>query len=337
MNAKLLLILSLSVLIIPCSCNLKKDRHDEIIIEKGKSSDSLIVLLTKRIKKEPDNDVNYFKRAKLYKEQQKYLLAINDMEKAISIQSDIFEYQNLLGELFYETGNLNAAIKAYEKSNKLNPYDDYAPQQIGRIYLIRNEAEFALAYLNEALKIDNYNPLTFSYKALYYLQKKDTNKAISNLQTAVSINPDFFEAYLDLGYLFSLRKDKIALEYLNNALRIEPGNIQALYNRGVYYQNMDSFNKASEDYLEILQQIPDHKSANYNMGYISFLRENYEKAITYFSKVINKMPDYKEAYYGRGLCYKELGKTEKAIKDLEKALSLDPEDKIIATELNKIK
>ncbi|MBC8342908.1 MAG: tetratricopeptide repeat protein [Bacteroidetes bacterium] len=333
-------ILIIAFFVIFFGCNKTSQQNEEVInvLTAGKGTiDSLILAYSEQIIENPDDDDLYYRRAKLYRAIEKPLLAIADMEKAIEFEPEIYEYQNILGDIFFNVTNIQGAIEAYSRSTELNPNDDYAFLELGKIYLYRAEPEIAITYLNEALKISKYNPETYSNKALYYLQMKDTNKAISFLETAVNVDPDYLNAYIDLGYLYSIQQDNRALLFFENALRIDPQNTQVLYNRGKFKQDMGDFELAVADYQMILAVHPDHKSANYNLGFINYLMGNYEQAIQFFSTAVLKDPNYSVAYYGLGLCYKEMANFEMAKENFNKVLLLEPEDELAQLELNKLR
>jgi len=338
MNIKILFPLVFCLILNIFSCQ-NKDRAEnkKLIIDEPKTAlDSSINILTKKIVKHPDEDALYFQRAKLFRQKGKILLAINDMEKATALQSSIFEYFNLLGDLYFDATNINAAIKAYEKSTGLNPNSEYAFLKLGKIYLYQNSMREAIAYLNKAVEANKFNPEIFAVMAVYFLQKNDTVRAIESLKTSLRIDPEYFTSQQDLGYLLALKKDRNALFYLNNAVRIKPNDINALYNRGKYYQDIDSFYAAIADYESILSIDPSNISANYNLGYINFVLKKYQVATSYFTNVINNSPENKDAYLGRGLCYKELKLFEKARQDFQKILNIDPKDDTARDELNKL-
>lgn len=58
------------------------------------------------------------------------------------------------------------------------------------------------------------------------------------------------------------------MQYYNNALRLQPNSTEALYNRGLLFQNMGELDKALEDYNSILKIDNRYADAHYNMGYI---------------------------------------------------------------------
>ena len=78
-------------------------------------------------------------------------------------------------------------------------------------------------------------------------EKGDTSAAIKTFQKAVENNPQYFEAFMQLGMLMQAQNNKLALNYFNNALKIKPNSEEALYGRGLWYQDHNDFNKAIQD------------------------------------------------------------------------------------------
>ncbi len=76
----------------------------------------------------------------------------------------------------------------------------------------------------------------------------------------------------------------------------------------------------------------------YNLlGYDLIQKKKIDEAIKVFEQCINAYPLYWYAYSNLGYCYMLTGNKELAIKNLEKALELNPSDKISAQRLKKLK
>ena len=299
--------------------------------------------LTKKIKANAGNINNYYLRAKLYEKQNKLELAIKDMFVLISIDSSHYEHYNYLGDMLFKSNSFKSSIYCFTKSIALKPDLDYASVRLGEIFMYMANRENrqgtnrkqSFFYLDKALKVNKFNPKTYFLIAYNYLELKDTAKAILNFQASIEADADYFDSYMNLGLIYAAKKNKLAVTYYENALRLNPISIEVLYDIGKYYQDIDSLNKAIEYYRQILEQVEDHKSTNYNLGYIYFRLRQFDKSVQYFSTSISKNPYYKQAYYGRGLSYKNLGKKDLASKDFKKILEIDPTDKDAATELKK--
>jgi tetratricopeptide (TPR) repeat protein len=333
-----LIITLIIVVFLPGSCNwFSKDKTNYTYLNNPDSIQSAISFLSKKIDRRSSNYKLLFDRAKLYEKTDKLQLAVKDMQMLVKHDSVTPKYWNFLGDLIFKAGSAKVAVNCYLKSTYFNPQDEYAFSKLGELYLILQNYEKSFQNLNEALRINKYNPKIYFFKGINYLEMKDTPNAISSFQTAITVAPDYFDAHMNLGILYAAKKDKKALLYYQNALKIKDNSIEVIYAIGKFYQDIDSFDKAITEYNKILSQLPDHKSTNYNMGYISFLKGDFNRAIPYFSTAISKQPDYTDAYYGRGLCYKKTGKTDLAKKDFAKVLQLDPKYELAEKELKKLK
>ena len=59
-----------------------------------------------------------------------------------------------------------------------------------------------------------------------YKDLGDTAKAISSMQTAVEQDQQYYNAYMQLGILCAAQRNKLAVDYYKNALKVIP-NIDA--------------------------------------------------------------------------------------------------------------
>jgi len=320
------------------SCNRSsKEKIPGSDLKKPDTLQARIDELTKKIERRSSNYKLYFDRAKLYDVSDKPMLAMKDMQMLIKRDSVNPKYWNYMGDLYLKSGSAKGGISCYQKSTFYNPQDDYAFMKMGEIYLYIQNRDKSFENLNEALRINKYNPNVYFFKGINYLEMKDTPKAISSFQAAIGVSPEYFDAHMNLGIIYAAKKNKKAISYYQNALKIKSNSIEVLYALGKFYQDIDSFDKAIDEYNKILSQVPDHKNTNYNLGYIYYIKADYDKSAQYFSTAISKQPDYTDAYYGRGLCYKQTGKQDLAEKDFIKVLQLDAGYKLAEKELKKIK
>ena len=320
------------------SCNwFSRDKTAGSDLKSGDSIQIRIDELTKKIEKRSSNYKLYFDRAKLYEASDKMMLAIKDMQELIKRDSVNPIYWDYMGDLCLKSGSAKNGLSCYQKSTFYNPQDDYAYLKMGEIYLYVQNRDKSFENLNEALRINKYNPKVYFFKGVNYLEMQDTPKAISSFQAAIGVSPQYYDAHMNLGVIYAAKKDNRAVSYYQNALKIKVNSIEALYALGKFYQDIDSFAKAITEYNNIMIQVPDHKNTNYNLGYIYYIKADYNKAAQFFSTAISKQPDYTDAYYGRGLCYKQTGKPDLAEKDFVKVLQLDPGYKLAEKELKKIK
>jgi tetratricopeptide (TPR) repeat protein len=76
----------------------------------------------------------------------------------------------------------------------------------------------------------------------------------------------------------------------------------------------------------------------YNLlGYQLIQAKKIDEAIGVFELCIQAFPDYSYAYHNLGYCYLLKENKDLALKNLEKTLELNPDDKLAAQKLKKLK
>ena len=171
--------------------------------------------------------------------------------------------------------------------------------------------------------MDPVNPRAYFIRAIALLEKGDTVRAADDLKKAVDQDQEFFDAYLELGELYSIKKDRIAADYLRNALNLRPESKEALYLLGMFYQENNQFDKALETYSILGKIDTTFRNVPYNTGYIYLVYlKDFQQAARFFSQAIKKDPGYAEAYYNRGYAYELSGQFDKAYSDYKMTLKL---------------
>lgn len=164
-------------------------------------------------------------------------------------------------------GNAVVAESMYKTSIGHNPWDDKARREYGIMLAdigrsIKNRALWlkGIAYLNEAVQLspDNYKNLTLTGQGYLYGARVFDGKYYKDserfLKESLKARPFYPESramlgvvYLETGYLDE------AINHLNKAIEINPGDPQAHYYMGRYYEKLGQKNDAIKEYLTILQ------------------------------------------------------------------------------------
>jgi len=301
-----------------------KDLTDSL--ERITDPTSRIMRLDKLIKDNPENANLYMMRSKAYDEAGNLDLSLENAKKAIERDTTHADWYFYMADLFMKKPSVKNAIGTMERFTLGRPNDKMAWVKLGELYLksgIFNEKEEngnnkkSLESLDKAIKLDHNLPEAYFWIGYNYRDMKKDDKAIAAFQKAIELKPDYEDAYVILGLLYEAKKDPKAEEYFSSAIRINPKDSIALYDRGKYNQDRDSFDRAIVDYQKILELDPNKRSANYAIGYCLYQEKKYNDALGYFSKVLLNNPKDAAAHDGRSLCYRGLGETEKANKEKE--------------------
>ena len=115
-----------------------------------------------------------------------------------------------------------------------------------------------------------------------------------------------------------------SIEVLNDLLRRDPGNPEALYQRGNANRTLGQLEDAIGDYTAALRSDPELVEAYLRRGVSHANLGRFEEAILDFDQVILLDGPDATMLRNRGLAYYELDRWQEAIEDLDVAIELDP-------------
>jgi len=303
------------------------------IAEDTKRTDSLskiinspeLIALNKKILDNPDDASLYNERAKIYLQFKQFEEAISDSKRALRIDTSNAAYYLTEADVFFAANETRNAKDVLELVVKKFPENTDGLLKLGELYYFVKQYENAFAKINQALKINENLAKGYYLKGSIYKEVGDTGKAISSLETAIEQDNKNYGAFLDLGLIYAAKRSELALEYYNNALRLNPTSSEALYAKAKWFQDIGQYKEATSGYEQILKNDPKHVFSMYNLGAIEFgVNKNTKKAIEYFTNAISTDPKYAEAYFARGACYQDLKDRDNASADYNMCLQLKP-------------
>ncbi|MCC7331849.1 MAG: tetratricopeptide repeat protein [Flavobacteriales bacterium] len=278
--------------------------------------------INEELKNNPNNPTLYIKRARAYQKFKQSDLAVEDIDRAIKLDSLVPEYYLLKAELQKEIGNYADAKRTLDKCLMMDNQNIQARIELGWIAFIIQNYEQAIEYADAALRLNVYAAEAYYLKGMIFYEQNDSSKAISSFITATEQEADYYEAYIQLGLLHINQPNTLAKEYFKNALRIKPTSSEALYNYGYTCQIRGEYPEAIATYQKMVE-IEPFREPYFNLGFIhqEYLGK-YAEAIEYYTIAIQLSPLYYVAYYNRGLCYEKLGNQNLAEADFRKTLNI---------------
>ncbi len=215
--------------------------------------------------------------------------------------------------------------------------------------------------LSKKINSDPENPEYYNDRALYYINNKKDNDALSDIKKAIELDEANADYYITLSniYLFQgkvtnsldainkaleldtdkarihlklaevyliLKEYKKTHENIEKSFEIEPINPVAFFINGYSFLEEGDTNLAIRNFQEAVSQKQDYLDAFYYLGLI-FLDKNDKLAVEYLNNALRIEPDNIEVLYLLGLFFQEKEDTEKAIGYYNRILKIDESNK----------
>jgi tetratricopeptide (TPR) repeat protein len=149
--------------------------------------------------------------------------------------------------------------------------------------------------------------------------------------------PQDVNGYASLGVaLQAMGKNREAIEPLQEAAALNPGNVQVQNNLGAVLASVGDFDGAIAHFREALAIKPDYFLACSNLANLLLRRGDLGEATVYYEQAVALKPENVEARDKLGLMYAQQGKLEEAIMQFREALRIKPSDPIARQSLAKV-
>ena len=335
-------VLFLFILIALGSC--KNNSNEELKTETS-INDSLSIKLNspelKAVNAElldnPNSAELYDKRANIYISLKQLNEAVNDAKRAIKLDSTKADFYMTLVDAYYTQNNTRLAKELLEIIQKKFPENVDALLKLAEIYYIVKQYQKGIDYVNKALKINERLAKAYYLKGSIYRESGDTARAVSSLETAIEQDTKFENAYIDIALMYAARKNPIALEYYNNALKINPYNDNTIYARAKLLQDIGKIDEAIIEYKSILTKNKNCENCYYNLGaiYLEIKKDN-KIALENFTNAIALNRNSAQAYFARGYTYSKLKDKASAKADYNMCLKIQPNFESAIQALNEL-
>lgn len=286
--------------------------------------------ISAELEKDSRNPELYYRRAQMYLQTKDPVLALPDIDDAIRLDSLDPMYHFTKARILYALNRTLNAEQSYLKTIELKPDFEEAKMKLAELYLIVKEHQKSIDLLNDVVASNKRNAAAFFFRGMNQKEMGDTAKAIASFQRAFESDEAFYDAAIQLGLLYTAKKNPIALEYLNAAIKMQPRSVEAYFSRAYYYQETKEFQKALIDYKKVIDLDPANSDAYYNVGVINYDVKQYAAAVKSLDYCVQMNPEMPEAYFMRGLAYEKLGDKSEALINFEHLRKMG----VVSDELN---
>jgi tetratricopeptide (TPR) repeat protein len=188
----------------------------------------------------------------------------------------------------------------------------------------------AISDLNQAVLLQPDFAVAYSHLCLAFIQIGDYHNAVTNCNQAIQLSPNNSENYLNRGLAhYRLGEYQAAIVDNTVALKLKPYDFRAHYNRGLASSSQGNHTAAIADYDRALSLVPNYNSVFladiYNdRGLVRLALKDLEAASRDFSLAIRLNEKDFRGYYNRGCACQRQGDTVNAVHDFSHAIRLNP-------------
>ena len=216
----------------------------------------------------------------------------------------------------YKEKNYKDVIISGLKLLKKNPKNYQLIYSIGLSYVNLQNYTEAEKYFDKLLNVQKKPEILF-IQANICKQLKKYDSAINYFEEAIRLNPNFSEAYNNLGNI-KKRVGKIdeAISCFEKAIQLKENNIQAYLNLANIYKENKYFKELIKIYEKILSFNQNDIKTLYNLGSAYLFLGKISEGKYYFEKIIeinkNHIPSYRNY-----ISVTKIEKTDEIFKQLE--------------------
>ncbi|MBL4657598.1 MAG: tetratricopeptide repeat protein [Flavobacteriales bacterium] len=169
--------------------------------------------------------------------------AITYLNKSLALYPNYIQPMLLMGNAYYELGQLENSLIYFENCVKITPGYSYAVQNmkhVGQISVRDGNVDLAIkSYILLAKYTPNDYSVFMDLAELYGKELNDFQSALSNIQIADRLKPNDIDVLSKLGIIYSrLNQPTEAFAAFNKVLDRDPNNANTLLNIGITYNMM---------------------------------------------------------------------------------------------------
>lgn len=293
----------------------------------GKDYEGALRQLDLYLNAEPDDYKVALFRVKTLAALENYGQASDALELLRHAQEDVWEWHNLRGYLYQQTGQLEAAEIAYLKAQELSTAEVYEPRaNLIDLYLSQERTEEAAEIVKQMLSeaADDVRVLN-AFALLLSYQEPGFDPA--PLMEAVKEQSLPFELQYNLAAALAERREteEAALLAADLVDRF-PEEPRALWLYGRVLLQQRELQDAGEYLLAARDRIPTTSETLQTLGSYSYLVGDYEESVGWFRQAAEREPEDPAIAHNLSLALSRMDKLEEAAVVSRRAVELDDDE-----------
>lgn len=163
-----------------------------------------------------------------YKERGKMDQYEKKLIEGLAFDTDNVELLQMLGEHYFNTGNLIKALSLLKKVIHVMPDNHKVVWQIGQIYLSQDDKDTAKLLIEKAIKLKPDNPKYHISLVEIYYEQAELKPAIRSMEKILKLRPTNIDYLLTIATLHEEAAEPTkATEYYSKIIELDPMNEMA--------------------------------------------------------------------------------------------------------------
>lgn len=244
-------------------------------------------------------------------------------EKALKMLPDDKDLLLEIGTIYLDNNQGNKANIIFNHLLDLDPYQTDIWKEQARAYASMGEFEKAVEACDFALAIQE-DPDTLFYKGVCQYDNEDYQDAIITFEEYGKTPDNKNKAYLYIASCYrNLEKTSISIEYLKQALEMNPKDPEIYYHLAYNYLDMGNTPMAKQEINNAIGLDGGNSEWYALLGDILMQEENFEEATDIFNKVLTLDPANIYSLIALGDCYEKQNNFPLAVECYEKAFHIE--------------
>lgn len=225
--------------------------------------------------------------------------------------------------IYHQNGDAVNAQNCYQQILQHEPNHTDSLHYLGILYLQTGDYPHAIDFIIAAIETNPANATAAMYSNLgaVYRAQNHLESAMESFRQALKLEPQNVNALYNLSIVLQLNgKIEAAIDSYKQLILIQPNHAEAYYNLGTLFEQQENLQKAKEYYQQALVLNPNLSVAYFNLAVVLQKQGELEQAISIYQQAIQLKPDYAEAYYGLAVVFSRQNNVEEAIKNFQQAI-----------------
>ena len=264
-------------------------------------------------------------------------LSLKELEKAVQLDGNNFEYNYALGKKYFEKKEYQKAKQCFEKSVRLNSLSDAAFYNLGLTNRRLGKDTDASRAFGSAVRLRPSHVKANIELARISKGQKNLQASISYYAKALALEPANFVVLKELAqtYAEAGQKEKAEKHFIE-AIDKGEGDATTFYNLATVQLDLNKKVEALNNAKKCIGLDKSDPRFLYTYGLALEKNNNYEEAITSYAEAIAKNDKFVKARINLGRLYLETGNYDKAEDELSRAYNLEKQNYETNTNLGKL-